>query len=138
MNLDISPTRQMRKELERENRRWPDHLISVPRDQWPKYSEIPPSRRPVELWRSRGFLLQVYREADGPVERLTIQRTQHDGRGWVDGITWDDLMRLKAQCGRAAKWAVEIYPSAADSVEVANLRHLWVLSEPPSFAWRNK
>lgn len=44
-------------------------------------------------------------------------------------------MRLKAECGRGDKWAVELYPPDEAVVNVANIRHLWLLPEPPAFGW---
>jgi hypothetical protein len=46
------------------------------------------------------------------------------------------LQRLKAECGYADRDAVEVYPRERDVVNVANLRHLWVMREPLAFAWR--
>jgi hypothetical protein len=71
-------------------------------------------------------------------ERLTICRTTVDPSAarWLEGIGWDDLQRLKRECGRGERWAVEIFPADSEVVNVANMRHLWVLPEAPSFAWR--
>lgn len=88
------------------------------------------------MWRSRGFLVQVYVEAGG-IERLSVSRTtlREDGR-WEDGLSWDDLQRLKGECGRGDRVAVEVYPPNAEIVNDANMRHLWVLPVAPSFMWR--
>jgi hypothetical protein len=70
--------------------------------------------------------------------RLSVLRTTldaHTGR-WLDGIAWDQLQDIKAQCGYAHHDAVEVYPRACDTVNVANLRHLWVMREPVAFGWR--
>jgi len=34
--------------------------------------------------------------------------------------------------------AIEIFPADMDVVNVANMRHLWVMAEPVEFAWRKK
>ena len=119
--------------LAAQNRHWPPELRAVPRDQWP------PHEQPglFALWRSRGFLVQGFNEAAGVI-RISVNRTSLDtktGR-WVDGITWDELQRLKGEAGYADLFAVEIYPAESDVVNVGNLRHLWLLPEPPAFAWR--
>lgn len=90
------------------------------------FSPLTP-QHPIELWRSRGYLVQIYHVKDG-VERLSVNRTalQEDGH-WVGGITWDTLQRLKAECGRGHLFAVEIYPPDGEVVNVANIRHLWVM-----------
>ena len=91
---------------------------------------------PQEVWRSKSFLVQVFKEADG-VTRLSVIRTavRVDG-DWADGISWDDLQRLKSECGRGSLDAVEVYPADGEVVNVANMRHLWVLPVRLSFAWK--
>jgi hypothetical protein len=122
---------RMRRHLRNENHRWPPHLVKVPRSAWP-------SRQPSgihEVWRSRGFLVQVFQE-DGGLVRLSVMRTWVDDAGEaVDGIAWDDLQRLKTECGFGDRDAVEIYPADRDVVNVANMRHLWVMREPLPFKW---
>lgn len=69
--------------------------------------------------------------------RLSVLRTtleQKSGR-WADGITWDELQQIKAECGYVDMDALELYPIAADVVNVANLRHMWVMRDPVEFAW---
>lgn len=126
-------TREQRRQLERDNERWPRTLARVPHDDWP--ARTPPGI--AEVWRSRDFLVQVYQPQSG-AERLTVCRTAHDGDRWHDSIAWDDLQRLKAECGRGARWAVEIYPADSEVVNVANMRHLWVVADAPAFAWRKQ
>ncbi len=82
------------------------------------------------------FLAQLYVEREG-VLRLSVNRTSTaDGERWEDGITWDELQAVKDQCGFADRWAVEIYPPADRVVNVANVRHLWLLAQAPAYAWR--
>lgn len=89
----------------------------------------------VRAWRNRWFLVQLYHE--GSFERLTINRTAVNVAGdrWVDGITWDELMDCKRAVGYGDRWCVEAYPADAEVVNVANLRHLFVLDGPPVWAW---
>lgn len=86
-------------------------------------------------WQSRDFLAVLYSLDSGP--RLTVNRVQIDKRTgmWRDGITWDELQRIKDQCGFADSWAVEVFPPADLVVNVASMRHLWLLPEPPQFGW---
>ena len=130
--MQISANRAARRRLQGQNSRLPNHLVQVPQSAWP----FPPPRNVVEVWRSSGFLVQVYREA-GHI-RLSVCRTHlgNDGK-WDGDITWDELQRLKAECGRGDQTAVEIYPPEVHVVNVANMRHLWLLDAPPSFMWRN-
>ena len=132
----FTPTRAERRILESQNRSWPERLRQIPRDQWPP-SSLPTSAQPAEAWRSREFLLQVVREENG-VERLSVCRTSHNGSSWEENISWDDLQRLKTECGRGERMAVEIFPPDHDVVNVANMRHLWVLPDSLPFAWRRR
>jgi len=70
--------------------------------------------------------------------RLSVCRTTLNDDRWQDGITWDELQQLKQQCGYGELDAIEIYPADAHLVDVANMRHLWVMAEPVSFKWRRK
>lgn len=121
-----------RKHLRNENHRWPAHLVKVPRDTWP---DCLPDRL-FEVWRSRAFLVQVFREPDGVI-RLSIMHTWVDDAGRAqDGIAWGELQRLKAECGFGDRDAVEVYPAERDVVNVANMRHLWILPTPLKFKWK--
>lgn len=120
-----------------ENLKYGEALQKVPKSQWPPFRPDP-RFKVVEAWRSRTFLVQITAEKTG-VERLSISRTTvRDDGEFEDGITWDDLQRLKTECGRGDKCAVEIYPPDAEVVNVANMRHLWILDEPPVFMWKKE
>lgn len=60
----------------------------------------------------------------GAVLHLRVLRV--DGR---DGISWDDLQRIKNEIVGADRLAVEVYPPEAELVNEVNMRHLWVLPE---------
>jgi len=124
-----------RRELRARNRQYPRHLQRVPEALWPP---TPASHnRPIEVWRSRSFLLMVY--IDAGHERLSVIRAAMGlAGGWQEGIAWDDLQRLKRECGRGNRWAVEVFPDDRHIVNEANMRHVWVLPEPPSYGWRAK
>lgn len=124
-------TRDQRRQMARENDRWPLALTEIPRDKWPN-----PDGQQLRVLRSRDYLVQEFAE-DGPVlVRLSVNVTAVDGSRWKDGIPWEALQRLKAEAGYAFHDAVEVYPSAIDVVNVANMRHLWVMREKLPFAWR--
>lgn len=135
MSILDQVTRKQRRALEAENRAWPVALRQVPREEWP-LSSLPPERRPFEVWRSRDFLVQVFTAPAEGVERLSVCRTVIDGQRWTDGIAWDDLQRLKSECGRGDRDAVEIFPRDRDVVNVANMRHLWVFPDEFPLTWR--
>jgi len=135
--MSIVTTRSQRRELERQNAKMPRELRLVPRDEWPLEHQHGPILR---VWRSRDYLVQEYAEEAPVLVRLSVLRTTLDpaaGR-WVDGITWDELQSIKGQCGYGQHDALELYPPDSDVVNVANLRHLWVMRDLQSFAWRSK
>lgn len=128
-------TRHLRRQLNRDNASLPKTLVEIPPHEWPSLEGM--KKPPIKVWRSSGFLVQIYAEQEG-ILRMSVCRTaiNTDGTRWQEGITWDDLQRLKRECGFGAHDAVEIYPRDVDIVNVANMRHLWLLSEPLPFGWR--
>lgn len=92
----------------------------------------------IALWRSNRFLAQIYAKENG-AQHFSINRMQIDtGTGrWLEGITWEELQRVKSEIGFGDRDAVEIYPPDQDVVNVANMRHIWLLDHPLRFAWRN-
>lgn len=126
-------TREQRRKLERENREQPETLQDIPRSDWPIHVE-----NMVRVLRSRHFLVQVYAEASPVFARLSICRTTHNGHRWDSGITWDELQQVKREAGYGNLDAVEVFPSDSDVVNVANMRHLFVMISPLPFAWRKK
>lgn len=128
----VMSTREQRRKLERENRKHPATLQEVPRHEWPN-----PDAPQVRVLRSRDFLVQIWEEPLPTLVRLSVSRTTHNGQRWDDGITWDELQRIKREAGYGNHDAVEVFPADRDVVNVANMRHLFVLADPLSFAWRN-
>lgn len=117
--------------MQAENRKQPIELKQIPKDEWPDRFQ---PRGLKEVWRSRGFLVQVFDEANG-VERLSVCRTSIVDGDWKEDIRWGELQRLKCECGRGDKDAVEIYPADKDVVNVANMWHLWLAGDVP-FKWK--
>lgn len=98
------------------------------------------SLKPIRAWKSRRFIVQLFPEIDHG-QRLTVQRTGANGyirpqNRDTRPLSWDELMEVKARCGFAHRWAVEIYPAADETVFSCLMRHLFFLEAPPSFAWR--
>lgn len=127
----IHATREQRRQLARDNAKLPIALTQIPASAWPE--RVP--NGVIEVWRSRDYLVQIYAERNDVI-RLSISRTSMDGERWKDGIAWEDLQRLKSECGYGKYDAVEVFPADRDVVNVANMRHLWVLPEHLGFAWR--
>lgn len=122
------------KYVQEQNTHWPTQLVSVPRCDWPE-------RAPAGLllvWRSKSFLVQIFEaNAPGVLVRMSVNRTavSTDG-GWVQDVPWETLQLLKREAGYGDFDAVEVFPRDLDVVNVANMRHLWVLTERLPFAWR--
>ncbi len=122
-----------RKAMHAESLRWGAELREIPRERWPAYTahlQCPP----VRALRSRAFLVMEYAESNGGV-RLTISRSQlADDGDFRQDIWWEDIQRLKRECGYGDRCAVEIFPPDEFIVNVANMRHIW-LCESPAFMW---
>lgn len=131
----MKPSKAMMRAVHRENREYPEALIEM------TPSEILEVRfqsgsRPVRVWRSRRFLVTLWLEPNG-YRRLSVRRTEFNfstGEA-LDGISWDDLQRLKSEAGFGHVCAVEVYPPDARVVNVAPMRHLFLLDEVPPYVW---
>ena len=125
--------RAERRAANKHNRqRLPKVLTEIPRDQRPAvHSSVPH----IAVYASRDYLVQVFDEGNG-IKRITVNRVAIGGTTWDDGITWDELQRIKAEVGYGDEWAVEVFPADDQVVNVSSMRHLWVLPEPPAFAWQ--
>ena len=134
-------TRRRRSALAAENARWPRELMEIPVNLWPASVRLAP-RPPVRVLRSRTHFVQVFDEhARAPgLARITVNRTEiAPGGRWADGLTFDDLHRLKAEAGYADRLAVEVYPPEGLLVDHSAMRHLWLLPESdplPPYLWR--
>jgi len=142
MDIRKAPRNERRaavKYLEIERLKWPRELVQYTPNQMPQQVENRAGTMPTELWRSRDFLVQVY-DMSPMMERLSVCRTAVNINGdWLEDIQWEELQRLKRECGRGDRDAVEIYPRDHDIVNVANMRHLWLFKVGSlPFAWRNK
>ena len=125
--------------LKERSRHYPQELTRVSPSQWPGNLTWM-TERVVAVWRSRTFCCQVYDASNGAgVVRLSFNRTETELVGnvcqWKQGVSWDDLQRLKREAGYGERQAVEIFPADQDVVNVANMRHLWVLPQGLPFAW---
>lgn len=134
----MKPSAAQLRQLKRDNLAYPEALVPIPQDQWP----VPPfiEKRPrIAVWRSRKFMVQAFDEGGG-VTRLSINRTEWDERTgrFRDDISWGALQLLKLEAGFPNQWAVEVYPANTSVVNVANMRHLWLLPDAPPFAWNAK
>ena len=126
--------RAQARQLARDSARQPETLTPVPESAWPA---IPAGGTvPFAVWRSRRHLAMAYREKDGVI-RLSVLRTKiKTDLHWDEGMDWDELQDVKRQAGFGNAFAVEIFPPERDVVNVANLRHLWILPAPLDLGWK--
>lgn len=130
-------TKEMRARLRAENRNYPPTLQPVNRLLWPRGNDRDDTR--VAVFRSRCFLVQVFLIADTSEHRISVNRTDCDKQGnWIDGITWDELMQIKRECGFGDYLAVEFYPADCEVVNVANMRHLFIVHNGKLPQWWTK
>lgn len=123
--------------IAKENAKFSEHMeLWHPRD-WPEHMRAATIQRGLlSVWRSRHYLAQVYEAQEPCVARISVNRAGLNGNEWQDNIPWEDMQRIKNELGYESLDALEIYPRQIDVVNVANLRHLWVMKTPISFAWR--
>ncbi len=126
-----------RNERRRHNasiRKLPVNLTAVDESEWPA---TPTDVRRFAVWRSRKYLVQLYKERDDIIRMTVCRVTVGKGGRWNDDISWDELQVIKRLIDYGDRWAVEIFPPDRHLVNVANMRHLWMLTEEPSYGWRN-
>lgn len=115
------------------------HMKEIPvTDDYHAIAALTGTTPPLRAWRSRDYLAMLYRDRNGHA-RLSVNRVDRDpaGRDWLDGITWDELQRVKQETV-GDRWAVEVYPPKRELVDVHNIRHLWILDTPPDYAWTRR
>lgn len=96
-----------------------DEFTTVPPHRWPTGITIPEG---LFCLLQNGHLLVFLCERPGGLTLMMVQR-----RNGKDGLLWDDLQWVKDAVGLGDHEAIEIYPRGSDLVNVANIRHLWVL-----------
>ena len=127
--------RAAQRYIAQENAKWPAQLKEWPRAEWPETRA-----NVLRVLRSRGFLVQEYAAEAPAMVRLSINRTAlASGGDWAQEINWEELQRLKREAGYGDQEAVEVFPTDRDVVNVANMRHLWILPAGTlPFVWRAK
>jgi len=133
---DRAERRRLVREMEKRAAKRPAELTPVPEHDWPGARG---GERPLAVWLSRVYLVALYSAPSfGEVEvrRLSVNRTTVDNRGgWSQDIPREDLQRIKRETGHGGWYGIEVYPCEQDVVNVANMRHLWLLAEPLPIGW---
>lgn len=114
----------------------PGRLTEIPREQWPR--DLTDEGR-THVWHSRRFLVQMFDEQPFQgidTRRISISRVTvlQSGR-WEEGVTWEEMMQIKREIGFGDWYGVEVFPRDQDIVNVANMRHLWMLAAPLNLGW---
>jgi hypothetical protein len=122
--------------LKNESRKFGQDLVEIPEYLWPQGLGRE-GTRVIRAWRNRDFLVQMWSESSPLlIGRLSINHCElNSAGGWKDGITWDELQELKRKAGYGENWAVECFPPDVQLVNVANIRHLWIMTVPLGFGW---
>lgn len=111
-----------------------DYLEEVPAEELPDFLVSL-----LKVWRSRRYLVQLFAIASPTypeLVRLSVSRVtlQSNGR-WRDGLSWDELYTIKTETGFENWYGFEVYPRACDLINIANMRHLWLIPEPLGIGW---
>ena len=127
--------RAKRRYLQSENKKFSKDFVRIPTSEWPAITQ---GSDLIDVYRNREFLVQVFNDNDWI--RISVIRTNLNKDGeYSDGITWDELQAVKAGVGYADFEAVEIYPKNCDVVNVANMRHLFIVDKLNlPFIWKKK
>ncbi len=126
--------RHDRRKHNAEMRKLPRDLTPVAEEDWPKKTD---KIVRIAVWRSRDYLVQVFEEPDDMLRVSMCRTTVRGDSRWDDGLSWDEMQRIKREIRLGDSWAVEIFPADEHIVNVANMRHLWVSQTAPAFGWRN-
>lgn len=137
-HLNRSDRRVMANLAREEAAKRPAQLSEISRE---RIMETYPNAKhpPTRVWQSRKYLVQMFTEdpfLGVDTRRISVCRTTlgNDGR-WEAGFSWDELQDIKREIGYGHWYGVEIYPRDVDVVNVANMRHLWLLSTPLELGW---
>lgn len=135
MSPEFPVSREQRRQLARDSMKY-SYVLSKMHPM--EYQHISTNPMPIEVWRSRRFLVQVF-AVRPTITRLSINRIEIEAESnrWEQGISWEELQRIKREVGFGEYDAVEIFPADKDIVNVANMRHLWVLQESLDYKWSN-
>lgn len=121
-----------RRHLQQESRKFSEEFTRISDDEIKDVSFM--GKKPEACFRNRNFFAAVFLDdCEGQSYcRLTVNRTElfQDGN-WIDKITWDELMAVKRGIGMGDRWMVEVYPKDDEIVNVANMRHLFLVPRPP-------
>lgn len=125
--------RNAQKTLDRVSKHYSDKFIQIMPEEWPSLPKEYAQR--IYVFRNNRFLVQVFKENTSL--RISVNRTELDKNGrWKDDISWDEMQDIKNRIGYHDCMFVEIYPRDVDVVNVANMRHLWMVDHNTNIGWK--
>lgn len=105
-------------------------MTKLDRKDWPAIFSI--ESEALDVWLSKDYLAILYQQRIDGKKRLTVNKTHKNGKRYRDGITWDELFRIKNECLGPDVWCIENYPSQDKLIDLENQRHLFIMDEPPA------
>ena len=118
---------------------YPQKLTPIVREEFPQAGKFGIlAQILIDCWVNRYFMVQhlAHSNSEYPdMVHLAINRIKRNQHGWLENISWDDLNSIKQELGYGDWWGIEIYPEDAKLVNVANLRHLWILPKRLNIGW---
>ena len=134
---DRNLNREQRRALEKVKRQliasYPDTLQVVPEND----PNMPYSSHPQDIekiYRSKKFTVILWKAGAGfgsynLGQRFSVWRNTWDSkeRRYVDGIQWDEVMDIKREMGFGERVAIEYYPADSETVNLANMRHVFLI-----------
>lgn len=76
----------------------------------------------IGVWEDDTYFVAAFKEGD--VTRLDLHRKDLES-----GITWDEIQRIKDECGFEDNDAIEFYPAKKDILNNGNFRHIYIFNE---------
>lgn len=105
-------------------------MKELEKEEWPPMFSL--ESEVLRVWMSKDYLAVLYRQLANGEKRLTVNcLRKKNGKDYKDGITWDELQRIKNECVGSEVWCIENYPAESACINVMNQRHLFLLDKPP-------
>lgn len=90
----------------------------------------------VKAYVSKRYFVQLYQEDNKPLRISIIRNKVNVSMEWEDNLTWEEIQGIKDDIGFKNYDCVEVYPAHDNIVNVANMRHIWVMDKLLPFSWK--
>lgn len=114
------------------------HMVEQAMDWLDDADEGDSDGRPLRCWRSRDYsaCCSATKPADCCDWPSRASSSTNTRSNTATASAGDALQQIKNETMGTDVWAVECYPPQHLVQNVANMRHLWILEEPPAFGWK--